>query len=1685
MALNFNVGPYFDDFDPSKNFHRILFKPGAAVQARELTQSQTILQNQISNFASAIYTQNTPISGGQVTINQGCYYIKLNTTFNGAAVTALNFLNQIIQDASGTISARVIKTVETTTAGDPPTLIVTYLSGQKFTDGLQIQTSTGATYYASVATSTAISPSTGLSSVASISSGIFYVVNGYSISNTTQIPYSIGNFVQVDPQTIVLDKYDNTPTYRIGLQINETIYDYVSDPSLLDPAIGASNYQAPGADRYVVTLTLVTLPLATGNDSNFIELIRINNGVIIKQVSSTSYSQLDDYFAKRDYETNGDYVVEDFKLTPSANTVSNTVYDLSVGKGIAYVHGYRIENQSALKLTNNRAQTTANISNNPVFIDYGNYYVVDTANGVFDIGTMPQVDLHCVPAASINTAGQIGYTSTLVGTAFMRNFSYVSGTGSITKNYIYNAYISDITSNTLTSNVTGTSTPSSFTAYDPTGAFSTANNAYLNVPILINSGGVYDTKTVVGYNGATKTFTVDSNTQVTASSTTTFTLLFKNTNVNSIVQKNATYGLTANVNINSALGKYNGLPNNVTLLNAAGTPELIFQIGYPYVAQLNSTSYSTQRVYRSKTFSSNTLQLTSTSSYGSSSPLRFTGSGTLSGSAALQSFIIIDTATGNVLDFSGGAGSGNTISISTDKITATISSNTYNNKTVTIIAQVSATSGDSSSFVLKSKYLITGNTNIAGSLVSIAGTSAYQDLAKGQILIARTGISATSKVSLYVNDVKKISKIYDTTSKVNPTAGTSLTRYKDITNYFSFDDGQRDSYYDHASISLISGAPLPIGNIIVVFDYYRHTQDASGDGYFSIQSYNTAGSTYGGVTTSPELYPQIPTYTAKDGIFYRLSDCIDFRPCRVNGQTAYVWEYSTTQTSTNDIGILLPTNLTNFLGTYKYYLARKDKLVLTKDRNFIIVQGNPAVSPILPVEPSGSLVIANLLHDAYTSYVGGEAPAGTIPNLSVNKVLNKRWAKQDITTLESRISNLEYYTSLSILEQNANALQVPDSVGLNRFKNGILVDNFSTYATADTNNLDFYANINTTKNQLSAAQIVNNFQLQNPIVVNSLGTVANTNTYRINSINAAHTNIFTLPYTVEIAALQPYASNTISVNPFSVVVQQGTLQMNPPMDNWVDNNISPAVLNTDPTQQINQQSFGLNYLNAGSYQEIPGRIATIPGSSSSTTISTGQTPTTYNQTTTGTYSSTLNNTVTSSYSPVSSFLGNVNGYLTNISILPYIRPQRIIIRAKGLLVNSNVSTFFDGVDVSQYMSQPNTIELTNVTGTFEEDDVVGYYLSGSNTFYPIARVISALIYASGTKVRIYCAEVLGVPNLVGSVQLQNGKFDTTGAYIVGSQTATGTVNASAIVSLNQQGIISGVGGGYSNTLNANVTTQIYGTPVISGYSDFLNTYGVWGDAVNSGNYTATFPVFLNAGNTYTISVGCSGSATIYANGVSIGTTAVNNPSQVSTFTYTAPGGLTNIGWVATSSGTTSAFAMKIINPSNYETFTSTTPSVYTTNSGTQIYMPGGGSWSQGATQVKLDPSIASNVSAASSSVGFYVGSTINFISQFNYSIPVSATYTPPTITRTSGTSGGGGSVSVTGGHSSRGFVASDDGCDNISGVCSAPVGPILPQFNIDDADIGNQYDTRNFDGTSQFTSIDHMENTTPTGNSIT
>ena len=59
LATDLNIDPYYDDFDEGKNFHRLLFRPGFAVQARELTQLQSILQNQIDRFGEHIFKEGS------------------------------------------------------------------------------------------------------------------------------------------------------------------------------------------------------------------------------------------------------------------------------------------------------------------------------------------------------------------------------------------------------------------------------------------------------------------------------------------------------------------------------------------------------------------------------------------------------------------------------------------------------------------------------------------------------------------------------------------------------------------------------------------------------------------------------------------------------------------------------------------------------------------------------------------------------------------------------------------------------------------------------------------------------------------------------------------------------------------------------------------------------------------------------------------------------------------------------------------------------------------------------------------------------------------------------------------------------------------------------------------------------------------------------------------------------------------------------------------------------------------------------------------------------------------------------------------------------------------------------------------------------------------------------------------
>jgi len=1389
MSLNFNVDPYYDDFDQTKNFHRILFKPGRAVQARELTQAQTILQDQVTKFADNIFKQNSPVTGGQVTTNFNCYYIKLQDTYNNTAIDITQFDGLLVKNATGTVVARVVA-YAAATGTDPATLVVSYKSGSQFQNGDIIYDSVS-----NLAAQAVLADATGLSSVASINQGVFYI---------------LGNFVQITASTTILEKYSNTPTKRVGLTITETIYDYISDSSLLDPAVGASNYQAPGADRYVIALALDTRPIALGDDQNFVELIRVTNGVVANLVEGSVYNVIDDYFAKRDYETNGDYVVEDYKLTPRTTPVSvdpsaNT-YTLTVGKGLAYVHGYRIQNATNVDLVTNRARTTASQDNTPVFIDYGSYFYVDTVRGggsgtFFDVTTGQTIDLHCVTRDNIITTNTSTYNSTVVGTGYIRNFVYDYSTNSANANtYVYKAYVNDIQNAVLSANVT------SATANTITfpGTYSTSNTSYVGVNISITKGtSAGDFRTITSYNGVTRVATINQNWTVTPDTTSVYQLNFDIKDIDTIVYADTTSYpavIKGYANIN-ATGRTGGVSTGETILENPNVPELIYAVGSPYVATLSSASYNTQQLHRNIAFTTIDGAAKTTINYTSdyAGVIKHLGANTLSSDVIKQNWMIVVTNKGtsslNVGEIVPWTTKSGSIVISNNNATAELSipiANVTSGFTATILEKVYASNADNTSHLLKYKNLITANTQQVKTNGTQVATYTFVDntslTSTGQIYIQNAGlVTPGSKQSLYLSDVKSIVKIVDTgSSGVTPTYA-NLTSYTDVTANYIFDNGQKDSYYDHASITLKTGASQPRGNLLVFVNYYQHT---GGDGYFSLTSYLNS--------TLPEAYQSIPSYTSKHGKLYPLRDSVDFRPARTNATTTFSFKYNN---EADRYGVFIPTDLSTFTTNYTYYLGRKDKLILTKDRSFKIIEGSPSVNPLMPTEPDGSLVIANLTHRPYTGYIPTEAPSGTVGDLSIDKVKHKRYTMQDIAGLENRINNIEYYTSLNLLEQKATSLQISDAYGLNRFKNGILVDDFSSFATGDTYSNDFNSTINRRDRVMTASQVVQNFPLKALATAYNMGKIDPSISLGYSINTDGDTNYFTLPYTTANVISQKFASRTVNVNPFSFGVRDGYISLSPNVDNWVDTNYSPALLVVDPNLQVFQASQNINQMTNGDWKTIPGTEYTtvkyVEGH--------GINPSPFGYVgykETSTYATQAQTNTFGAFDKVGTYALN-NNYVTDVSILPWMRPQQIVSRAKGMLFNTSVNYYFDGTNVNNYIRKGNIIELTSVTGTFKEGDIIGYYSSGS--FTPTGRVLGVYIGTSGT--RLYVAADQYTTTYTTNGSIQNGFFNASGAYT--TTTASGTVASS----LHFAGRI----------VNAANTTTIRLSPLASSANSYYNS----------------------------------------------------------------------------------------------------------------------------------------------------------------------------------------------------------------------------------------------------------------------
>jgi len=407
QKTNLNVLPYFDDFDPNKNFYRVLFKPGFPVQSRELTTLQSILQNQIQSFGSHIFKDGSVVVPGNVTYNSNYYAVKINPTHLGLSVGL--YLNELIgkkiKGQSSQLSAVVQKVLTNfESESDDYTIYVKYTSSDsdfqitQFRDGetliLEESIKYGNTTIASGNTfATAINLNASLiGSSVSISKGVYFIR---------------GHFVNVQDNTLILDQYTNTPSYRIGLFVDETLVDAKEDNSLYDNASGFSNYAAPGADRLKITATLTKKRLTDNDDKNFIEILRVNGGIVKKIQDSNTYSLIKEYFAKRTYEESGNYSVDPFSIdisdslndrinsdgvfyttqkTEQGNNPSENLLAVKVSPGKAYVRGFDVEKSSTTIIDLEKSRDTSTVPSSSIPFEMGNLLRVNNVSGTPAIG---------------------------------------------------------------------------------------------------------------------------------------------------------------------------------------------------------------------------------------------------------------------------------------------------------------------------------------------------------------------------------------------------------------------------------------------------------------------------------------------------------------------------------------------------------------------------------------------------------------------------------------------------------------------------------------------------------------------------------------------------------------------------------------------------------------------------------------------------------------------------------------------------------------------------------------------------------------------------------------------------------------------------------------------------------------------------------------------------------------------------------------------------------------------------------------------------------------------------------------------------------------------------------------------------------------------------------------------------
>lgn len=495
----------------------------------------------------------------------------------------------------------------------------------------------------------------------------------------------------------------------------------------------------------------------------------------------------------------------------------------------------------------------------------------------------------------------------------------------------------------------------------------------------------------------------------------------------------------------------------------------------------------------------------------------------------------------------------------------------------------------------------------------------------------------------------------------------------DVTSKFTIEDGITSNNFKTPLLVYKDSSPLTAA-LSITYSYYPHT--ASTGKPYIVNSYSAL-----------DGLEDIPKYAG-----VRLGDCIDFR--YDNGATAAV----------------RPDSNSTIVATVSHYLPRVDNVLVNSAGQFYIDEGSPAVNPVAPAIPKDAMNLYSLYVPAYTYSTDDIVPTF---------IDNKRYTMRDIGNIEKRVSNIEYYTSLSLLERSAQDKQILTAGGLQRYKNGIIVDSFFGHNIGDVTNAGYKCSVDSMNGELL------------PYYTTELVDLKVDAATKTNSALSNNNNTTSIAYTDEKIIEQTYATaNAESVNPFNMTMWNGSVELSPSSDEWKSTVVRPDVIVNDNNAYdaiaYSAQASGLLGYHWNEWEVNWTGTSVNQGKLHAARAPDGV----IRRKTTTTISSTSvrdGTRTTLSYTDNKESLGEK---VVDISYIPFIRSRQIYFSATRLKPNTRVYPFFDGVDISDYtVSVPliDVVQFKNQTDSTVYDGVA----AGSLGITPTAIISDSTGKASG------------------------------------------------------------------------------------------------------------------------------------------------------------------------------------------------------------------------------------------------------------------------------------------------------------------------------------------------------------------